>query len=301
MNRIPPISRRQQRGAVAIIVAMIFVLVVGAAAVFIIDIGGAEITDASLANGDLRARMLGEAGLERAYRRFKNGTACSAVGPDGPHTFGSGTFTINSGVLEGVNCRVTVTAKSGALSVTMSGVTSPAGPATYSFYEPFPSASDFNAKWSTLVLSSAEGSSGFDTVNCSVAACSGASGGSFRIQTDAANQNDSYAGYRERTIPQLDTSVHGAINFKIAYKKYHQGKAKKQDLEIVLVESSTGRTESIWRNKDKEDDNIWHVETSTENLTGNRVYDKIRIEFLLSEQKFDQVFAWVDEISISAP
>lgn len=299
----PRFNPKRQRGAVAITVAIMFVLIVGAAVVYSLDMGSSEVTDASLSNRDLEARMLAEAGLERAFYLFKNGTVCTALGVDGPHSFGTGTFTIKSGATEGLNCRVTVVAQAGAATTTLTGVTTPGGPTSYSFHEPFENSTLFDATWSLPVLSKSNGSSVYDdSANCNVAACSGATGGSMVMQSDLAGQNDQYIGYRQRPISAIDTSIFSSINYSVAFKKFYQStKVNAQNIEVVLVDSSSGRTQTIWSENNSMNDNVWHVQAGAVSLTGGRIYDTLRVEFTIREFKFNQVQIWVDEISLVSP
>ncbi len=307
MMRNCPAAPQRQRGAVAITVAIMFVLIVGAAVVYSLDMGSSEVTDASLSNRDLEVRMLAEAGLERAFYKFKNGTACTALGGDGPHSFGGGTFAVTAGALEGANCRVTVDANMGMAATSLTGVTTPGGPTTYSFYEPFPALPPFPAPGSfdevwIETLKKSKGSTGYSSENCSGGSCAGSSGGSMLMATNTAGKDDQFEGYREHSIPAIDSAVFGTIQFSIAYKKFYSGsKADAQEVELVLAESGSNRTQTLWLDTTKAKDNAWHIATGTANLTPNRSYDRLRVGFKLSENKFDRVWIWVDEISLTSP
>lgn len=303
----PRFNPKRQRGAVAITVAIMFVLIVGAAVLYSLDMGSSEVTDASLANRDLETRMLAEAGLERAFYRFKNGTSCASLAGDGPHGFGGGTFTVTSGTLEGANCRATVVAQVGTATSTLSGITTPSGPALYSFYEPFlpfppfPNPGHFNEVW-VESLKKNEGTTGYSAENCNIPACSGATGGSMAMQSNASGKDDQFEGYRQRAIATLDSATYSTVQFSIAYKKYYSGsKADGQEVELTLTESGSNRTQTLWLDTAKTNDNAWHVATGTVSLQPNRAYDRLRVGFKISESKFDQVWIWVDEISLNSP
>jgi len=85
-----------------------------------------DVHDSGAQNLSVEAVFLAESGLERARRRFGDGTACTALGVDGPHNLGQGSFTVNSGAttdFDGVTvlpvnqCRVQVTGRITATNV----------------------------------------------------------------------------------------------------------------------------------------------------------------------------------------
>ncbi len=293
----PPV---RQKGAVTIIAAILFLVIVGYGAVVALDMGSSEVVDTTLQRDSLDARFIAEAGLERAFQRFKSGVACAAVFPDGPYTLGRGSFSVTNAVLEGANCRVTVQGMVGLASRTMDAVATP-DVTVYDFYEPFPSSADFATVWATEVVTKNEGSSGFSSQDCG-GACSGAVGGSVMAETNATGQRDWFQAYRERAIPTLNTGSGLTVDVSLAYKKYHQGsRTTRQEIEIRLYDSSRSRETVLWSDTSHSNANNWVLVNQSVSLPSSRDYDRLRIFFNLKEFKFNQVQVWVDEITIATP
>ena len=124
---------RRQRGAAALMTTLFLLIVVAMAVLVSLGMSGSDMSDSSSQHSSVSALFLAESGLERARRRFFDGTVCTSLGVDGPHNLGQGSFIVNSGVntdFDGVTvlpvnqCRVQVTGRITATNVarTIEGV-----------------------------------------------------------------------------------------------------------------------------------------------------------------------------------
>lgn len=303
----------RQRGAASVIVSVLFLVIVGYGAVIMLDMGAGEMHDANLGDADMQAQLLAEAGLERAFYRFKNGTVCTSVACspsgcpalDGPYTLGSGQFTVNVAALEGSDCRITVLGQVGTSKATVQGLAKP----TWNLQERF-SVSGSVSNW-PVTYTFTQGSSGYDSgQNCPLPPCISSQGGSLHMGTFGGTGDQRLAGYREYTLTAVTvtkplTTTSGMIlNYDIGYHKTLSNTSRpaiQHKLEVWLYESSSGLYDKVWSNIAT--GNIpW---TNASNpvgqvaLTAGRTYDRVRIVFELQENGRSRVRQWIDEINLS--
>lgn len=313
MNRIPRQFAVHQRGAASLIVAVLFLAIVSSAAVVMLDMGAGELHDSNMTDTDVQAELLAQAGLERAFYRFKRGVTCAdvACSPsgcpalDGPYTIGSGQFTVNAAVMEGSNCRITVLGQFGTTMATMQGLAKPA----WQFDEPIDytgggsSPGQFLETW-TVTLTSSQGNTAWDNgANCPTTVCAGSSGESYRMRTNPSTGNQVLAGYAERNLlTPLVTTAGMVMTSDVGYLKEYSLLPDAQSLIIRLVDSSTSLSEDVWRHNAIEDNTTWIFWRELKSLTAGRTYDKIRIVFRLDESRGGgnrQIRIWADEIRLS--
>lgn len=120
------VSPVAQRGVVALMAVLFLLFMLGVVLMLAHQMAATDVHDSGVQNRSVEAVFLAESGLERARRRFFDGTACTALGVDGPHNLGQGSFTVNSGAttdFDGVTvlpvnqCRVQVTGRITATNV----------------------------------------------------------------------------------------------------------------------------------------------------------------------------------------
>jgi len=115
-----PLRFVRQSGSVTAILALFLLAMVFFAQQVITRSAGTAAFNASLQGDAVEAMLLAESGLERAIKRFYDGTACGSLATDGPHSVGRGSFTITnsysthfdgSTALGASECRVRVEGK----------------------------------------------------------------------------------------------------------------------------------------------------------------------------------------------
>jgi len=100
---------KHQRGVVTVAGAVFLIVVVLLMLLVALRMAASDMTDSALQNDGIDALFLAESGLQRAAYRYGAGTACTSLAPDGPVSFGRGTFTVQSAALVSGLCRVQVT------------------------------------------------------------------------------------------------------------------------------------------------------------------------------------------------
>lgn len=298
MVRRPQVTRQRQRGAASVVIAILFLVIAGYAAVAALEMSATTVSDASLDESGSQAQFLAESALERGFARFKGGTPCSGVGPDGPYAFGNGQFTVLSGADEGVNCRVTAVGQVGNAQRQISAL---AAPGTYDYLELFPSATDFANNWTASFSPSNKGSNVHNTANCSV--CAGATGGSLLMQTNAGGNNDRHRGSLQRDLASALSSRNGiTVTVTLGYKKaVPNANATRQDVSVSLVSSATGNTVTLWSHTTISNANAWVAVNQTVTLPAGQIYDRLQVDVDLQENGNRQIQVWVDEIHIQFP
>ena len=87
---------RSQRGVALLITVMLIIAVAGFGAIVAASISSSDITASSQQGDGVEALYAAETGIERALKRFNDGTACASLG-EGPVTVTAGrTFTVTS-------------------------------------------------------------------------------------------------------------------------------------------------------------------------------------------------------------
>ncbi len=306
----------RQKGMVTIVAAILFLVIVGYAAVMALNMGGSQVTDAALIRSEVEAQFLAEAGLERAFYDFKTGTLCTTLAPSAPISLGNGSFTITAASLVGAstNCRITAIGKIGLVVSQMIAVATPGG---YNFWEPFPSGTlpdspdvIFKADWFTNDITRNQGEIRFDNANCPATtpggipggACFSSIGGSMLAYTSFSFSTARLWGYRQRQIPVINTGSGLSISYSLAFKKlYFFLKPSQQKVSLTLFDTSSGLQEVIWQDNSKSSANTWNIVTGNAiSLVPGRQYDQIRVEFQITS-RFISTGIWVDEIHITSP
>ncbi len=100
---------KAQQGMVTVVGAVFLIVVVLLMVEVALHMAGSDTTDSGLQNDSIDALFLAESGLQRTLWRFGQGTGCAALAPDGPISFGAGTFkTVSATTLANGLCRVQV-------------------------------------------------------------------------------------------------------------------------------------------------------------------------------------------------
>lgn len=295
-------SRRAQCGAVSVIFVVLFLVIVGYAAITSSTLVSSGLNETAVGDDGVEAELLAQSGLERAFKLLKTGTACSSVGADALQSYGSGTFDITGGVPGSDGCLVTVVARVGKIERTLSGTIKT------DFIEPYNYASttELHSVWSTVALTQTRGSEGLDSnANCGSAVCSGSSGKAFYIMSGTTGTSDSFAGYRQRSMPAVVTGAGGAtVSWRLGWKKRYlntgsnNGTVTNQVLSVSLVDSAGGVVTQLWTNTTISNANAWTLASGTTALPANRTYDRLRVTFNLSATSRAVVEGWVDEIFV---
>ena len=306
-------SMQRQRGAVTVIVMVMFLTIVGYGAVVMLDMGAGELHDANLHESDTAAQLLAEAGLERAFYRFKKGTTCANVARDPNNvvvadptfSLGAGQFTVTEAVAEGSDCRIKAVGRVGAAEATAIGLAKSAlivnEPMDYSGQSLGPN--PFNSTW-TVVLTSNQGETAWDnTDNCPTSVCPGSTGWSFRMRTNTGTSNQLLQGYAHRALPApLTTTAGMTVNYSIGYKKQYSKYPQAQELSVRLYNSATGQGDTIWSHLTPLDSVSWARASSSTAVTAGRTYDRVSIVFKLDETSQGgnrQIRMWIDEIQLN--
>jgi len=295
-------SPRQQRGAASVVIAVLFLIMAGYAAVTALEMSAATVSDATLDDAGSRAHFLAESGLERGIQRFKAGTqSCAGIVNDGPHALGGGQFWVESYALEppdNVNCRITAR---GQVGNAMRRISSLAVPGSYDFWEPFPSDADFGNEWTASIVGGSRGEHGFSTSNCSP--CTGNAGGSLYFQTRPGGNNHRYRGYVQRNLDTALVSGSGiTVRVDLGYWKAAQNnRADAQSISVMLVSSATGSSVTLWSHSAISNAQTWIPVNRTVVLPANQTYDLLRVDVDLREDGNRQVQVRVDEIRIRYP
>lgn len=287
-------ARHRQRGAASLVIAVLFLVIAGYAAVAALEMSATTVSDASLSESGAQAQFLAESGLEVGFQLFKSGTVCSSVATAGagPYAFGTGQFFIEAGTAEGSNCRITAVGEAGTARRTATGVAMSSG---FNFAEQFV---DISA-WTANFTPSNKGSNGYDSADCSV--CVGAAGGSLLMRTNPSGNNDRHRGYLATTFASPLNSGGGVtVTVTLGYKKQvANANASAQSMALTLYSSSSRNSTTLWSHTAISNANAWVSVSQTVTLPAGEIYDELRVEIDLQENGNRQINVWIDEITIS--
>ena len=298
--RALPQRQSRQRGAVAVIVVVLFLVIVGYAAITSSTLVSTGMNEASVGDSGTKAELLARSGLERAFYLLKNGTACGSLSSDAAVNYGAGKFDITDGTTVTNGCQVTVLAQVGQLTRTLTGVLN----ATFS--EPFTNAALLASNWPAATLTSTRGDDLWHNANCGSGVCSGSSGGSYYMWAGTTGATDTYAGYRQTAMSAIATGASGAtVTWRLGWKKRflntgaYKGDVVLQAVTLSLVDSVAGVVTQLWSHTDTSSLNTWTLASGTTALPANRNYDAVRVTFNLRATSKAVVEQWVDEIQIT--
>ena len=216
-------SASRERGAATVILALFLLVMVAFALLVALNMGASDITDSAAHDDVVEALFLAESGIERAAKRFANGTPCADLAePAIP--FGRGTFTVQAATFTANVCRITVLGAVRAANRVIRG------DATTPVFEPFPNTAAL-AAWPEVVIKP-NGNSGFDA-----ASALADNTGSLIMQT-RRGRNNRFEAHRTRT---LQNNITGAqtVTLNIAYKKNYTGPApRNQELALQLLDTA---------------------------------------------------------------
>ncbi|HEX9628042.1 MAG TPA: hypothetical protein VGA00_13970 [Acidiferrobacterales bacterium] len=313
-DRRAPTPLRHQRGIATVLVAIVLLLLVSTGLLTALSLSGSSIVGAAVQNDAIEALFLAESAVERAARRYANGTACDAsLAETVGNPFGGGattSFAVLATPVPAVvfgDCRLRARGVLGNAVRTVEVDLRPGGVPLFSEH--------FNgiAGW-TQVLSSAQGTSDYHSAaNCPIGVCSNTvSGtGALRAQTTPAGNNQRLTGYRWFTLPTPITTGSGlTVNTFLGYVK-HSANGNPRDAELrVLLEEAGGATIAVWSDPSPGVApacgstapplaSCWQGGTQTVALPASRTYTRIRLYFDLNERGANQVMAWMDAVEIS--
>jgi len=298
----------RQQGATTVIVAILFVIIIGYAVVVSLDMGSSEMTDTRLIDERSQARFIAEAGIESAFYDFREGTNCTALAPAGPTNFANGSFSISDAQLENGNCRVTAMGSVGNIRKTVSDIIPPGGLTDYNFAEHFfddgDLGYDLDTDWPNEAIAKNEGSSQYlSSTNCPVSICPNTEGGSFYIETFATGSKDWFKASRERTIPLIETGdTSRDFTLTLGYKKTAENNSGTNHvLTLKLVTAGAGGNVTLWSDATVSNANTWTAVTVPFTLSANRSYDKIELSYNFRENGNNQLTGHVDGITLTYP
>lgn len=297
-------ARASQRGAVTVILVVLLLLVVGTALSGVVRLSGSGATDATAQEDGIAALLLAESGMERASKRFADGTACTTDAlKEGPVSLARGSFSIISAAFDNNICRIRAQGKVGSALRTIEG------DATTVMYEPFPpeysDSKVFDKAWPETVLKCCkDGKSFYDQTNSATADASG----SMAMETDLGN-NKKFEGWRQRTLPANITGEQ-VVTLNLAYKMDHTGaQPKDQNLKIYLIDTAAGKDYLVTGadfNGPTSPQNVWITSpTLSYTIPAGAVIDRIRIYFKLTngkgkgKGKEPQTFIWADNVRLT--
>ena len=292
-----------QRGAVSVIFVTLFLVIVGYAAVAASTLVARGLSQAATSDDGLELELIAESGMERAIKLVKSGALpCSSLGTDPQISYPEGStsrwFDITSGTPSGDQCNITVQANAGSLQRTFTGTVLN----IYSFDHSFPSNANLASTWAAAVLTNSFGTNAFDNSTCSFATCGLSDGGSFRVLTDSAAGNQRYSGYRQATIPTLNSGSGLTLTWKYGARKWTSAAtATLHTIGISLVDSASGTVTVLSSDLTKRKDDVFYLVSGTTPLPAGRNYDRIRVNFDLQENGKNRVRAHIDEIQLDWP
>ena len=292
--------RASQLGGITVILVLFLLLIVGATLSVAVKLSGSGATDATAQEDSIAALLLAESGMERASKRFADGTACtSAALKEGPVAIARGSFSIISAAwVAGNTCHIRAQGKVDSTLRTIEG------DATTVIYEPFPPKYSvpavFNTAWPETVLPCCKkGSSAYDkNTSASVDAS-----GSMIMQT-TPGKKDKFEGWRQRTLPARITGAQ-VVTLNLAYKMDHADKPPTdQNLRVYLVDTSGNDylVPGADFNGPTNPKNTWITSpTLSYTIPAGIVVDRIRLYFKLTngnDQK-SQTFIWADNVRLT--
>ena len=301
MNTLPIVypSSTSQRGAVTVILVVLLLLVMGAALSSVVKLSGSGATDATAQEDSIAALWLAESAMERASKRFADGTACTTAAlKEGPVALARGSFSIVSANWVSNTCHIRAQGRVSNALRTIEGAV------TTVMYEPFPQKYSvpavFNAAWPETILPCCKkGTSAYDkNTSASVDAS-----GSMIMQT-TLGKNDKFEGWRQRTLPASITG-NQVVTLNLAYKMDHTGTPPQdQSLRIYLVDTS-GKDYLVPGadfNGPTNPPNAWVASpTLSYTIPAGIVIDRIRLYFKLTNGNANtsQTFIWADNVRLT--
>ena len=288
-----------QHGMVMVMLVVLLLLVVGSALGVALLMSGSGATDATAQEDSIAALLLAESGMERARKRFADGTACTrAAMKEGPIAIARGSFSIVSATFVGNICRIRAQGRVGNAVRTIEG------DATTVMYEPFPAKYSvpavFNTAWPETVLPCCKkGNSAYDKN----ASASADASGSMIMQT-TIGKNDKFEGRRQRTLPASITGTQ-VVTLNLAYKMNHTGALPKdQNLRVYLVDTAGNGylVPGADFNGSTSPTNVWVASpTFSYTIPAGIVIDQIRLYFKLANgnDKTSQTFIWADNVRLT--
>lgn len=296
-------SPRQQRGAASVVIAVLFLIMAGYAAVTALEMSASSVGDTTLDERGAQAYFLAESGIERGIQLFKSGTPCTDVGlSPGPYALGAGQFRVVGGTLEppaNTDCRITA---EGQVGIAKRQISALVGPGNYVFIEHFPSRADYGRNWTESIVGGSRGDNRFNSANCSACAGTDPSSGSLHFFTRASGFNDRYIGYVQRSIPALSSQSGITVRVTLGYAKAAENnRADAQSIFVHLVSSATGNSATLWSHTAVSNAQTWVPVSQVVTLPAGEIYDRLRIEVALDEDGNRQVQVWIDEIHIEYP
>lgn len=280
------IAASSERGAATVMVALFLLVMVAFALLVALNMGASDITDSAAHDDATEALFLAESGLERASKRFANGTPCANLAePAIP--FGRGTFTIQAAAFTANICRITVLGTVRAANRVVRG------DATTSVFEPFPDAAALTA-WPEVVIRN-QGESKFDA-----ASALADNTGSLIMQTNRG-RNNRFEAHRTRTLQNNITGPQ-TVTLNIAYKKNYTGPApRNQELRLQLLDTA-GTVHPIAVFNDLSNANVWiNSPTFSFNVPAGIAINRIRLHYDLrnANDPASQVFIWADNVRLT--
>ena len=227
---------RRSRGMATVTLVLLLLVVITFALALAQKMAGSDITDSAGQDDAVDALFLAESGLERAAKRFADGSACTTAALAEPAIkLGRGEFTIVSADFVSNVCRIRVKGmvQPGTVRQTARLVE---GDATTLLYEPYPdkykNPTVLNAAWPETVLKN-KGASGYDAD----ASASADSTGSLVMRTDVGRKKK-FEAYRRRTLP-ADIAGPQTVTLNLAYKMNYVGDPPTdQQLQVRLVDTA---------------------------------------------------------------
>lgn len=287
-------AQHRQRGAASVVIAILFLVIAGYAAVAALDMSATTVSDASVSESGAQAQFLAESGLEVGFQIFKSGAACSSVATAGagPYSLGAGQFSIETSTVEGSNCRITAVGEAGTARRSATGVAIASG---FDYAEQFLNI----AAWTANFTPSNKGTNGYDSANCTV--CAGAAGGSLLIRTNPSGNNDRHRGYLATTFASPLNSGGGVtVTVTFGYKKQvANANASAQSIALTLYSSNSRNSTTLWSHTTISNANTWISVDQTVTLPAGEIYDELWVEADLQENGNRQINVWIDEITIS--
>lgn len=277
---------RPQRGAATVMVALFLLVMVAFALMVALNMGASDITDSAVHDDATEALFLAESGIERASKRFANGTPCANLA-EPAIAFGRGTFTIQAAEFTANICRITVLGTVRAANRVVRG------DATTLVFEPFPDAASL-AAWPETAIKD-KGESKFDTAS---ALADGT--GSLIMQSDKG-RNKKFEAYRQRTLQNNITGPQ-TVTLNLAHKKNFTGLTPKDQELGVYVVATDDTVSLVAEFKDKSDANVWVDPGKLSfNVPTGKVINRIRLYYKLESGNSppSQVFIWADNVRLT--
>lgn len=280
------VAASRERGAATAMLALFLLIMTAFALLVALSMGASDITDSAAQDDAAEALFLAESGLERASKRFADGTPCADLA-ESAIPFGRGTFTTQAAEFTANICRITVLGTVRAANRVIRG------DATTLLYEPFLDTNSLVAWPETLV--NKKGESKFDT-----ASALADNTGSLIMRTDKG-KNKKFEAYRQRT---LQNNIVGpqTVTLTLAYKKNFTGHTPKiQELGVYLIDAN-GDQHLIAQFSEKSKANVW-IDSGKLSFevpagivtTGIRLYYKLAS----GNSNGSQVFIWADNVRLT--